>query len=1501
MSDWKGLGNPTSDRAACGVGALVDLGGTARHRTIQDALRLLRHLDHRGARGAEERTGDGAGILFSKPHALFVDTLADLPTASDYGVGQLFLPRDGAFRSALMTLIEVTAVERHFAVIAWRHVPTDASDLGATARASEPYVAQVFVTPVLPATPGKLDTELYLLRRLIEQRARHRLGASSEQFYVCSLDRTTIVYKGLLTSRQLASYYPDLADERVASNFALVHSRFSTNTLGAWHLAHPCRRMVHNGEFNTLRGNENWMRAREADLAMPKSGDDVDFIKPVVVPDASDSAKFDNVLELLLVAGRSLAGALRMMIPEAWERDHRLSRLRREFYDFHSTIMEPWDGPALVVATDGVQVGAVLDRNGFRPCRYSVTRDRRLVLASEAGVLDIPDANIVSKGRLKPGALLVVDTQEGRVMGDEEVFDGLVDPRYGRWLQERRIKLPEFPPAPAMAMATDHAHRQADLSPYWRLFRYTGETLEYVLAPMAEEGTDPMGAMGSDTPLAALSHHPQTLAANFRQLFAQVSNPPLDFIRERLVTTLRTHIGRQRNILEATPEHCHQVLLESPILTEWGFESLERMDEKGIRARKLDATFHSGTSLRRALDDLVTAARQAIAHGFEILVISDRTAGGERLPLPNLLAVAALHHALIDRGLRTRAALVLDSGEAVTVHQFCTLIGFGADAVHPWLAYRTLTRMVDEGEVRARLADAHLNYRAAVETGLLKVMSKMGISTLQGYKGAQVFEAIGLDASVMDRYFTGTPAHLPGIELADVEADLRKAHREAFDTRIVATLPLPPGGHLYWRRDGEQHDWNPWTIAKLQQAARTGDRGAYREFSDAMADLESRGHTIRGLLDFACRRADAITLDEVEPVSAIVRRFSTGSMSFGALSREAHETLAVAMNRIHAISGTGEGGEQVDRFGTERSCSMKQVASGRFGVTLRYLSEARQIEIKMAQGSKPGEGGELPGTKVDRGIAQVRLSTPGVGLISPPPHHDIYSIEDLAQLIFDLKCVNPEAEIHVKLVACAGVGTIAAGVAKARADAVLISGSSGGTGASIKTSIKNVGSPWELGLAETQQVLLANRLRSRIKVRVDGGLKTGRDVVVGALLGAEEFGFGTAPLVALGCIMLRKCHCNSCSVGVATQDPRLRKKFSGAPQHVVNYLTCVAEEVRELMARLGFRTMDEMIGRVDRLEPNQTRFDLARILYRPPSADAPRRTRGQQHGLEYQREWALLKKIEPAVKQGRRVALNVEVTNRDRAFGTLTSHRIQRLAGDPPLPAGSVELLCRGHGGQSFGAFLAPGVALHLEGDANDYFGKGLSGGRLSLCFPDDVGFTRDGTIICGNVALYGATAGEAYIAGHAGERFAVRNSGAMAVVEGVGDHGCEYMTGGIVVILGSTGRNFAAGMSGGEVYVLDENDELGAHLNTEDVQLVELDGGRGQPLVKRLLQNHLACTGSARARRILKDWRAYAGRFVSVVPEAFGRIVEDSLARGREPRPPLPVRIPHPYSERAS
>ncbi|MEA3275275.1 MAG: glutamate synthase large subunit [Pseudomonadota bacterium] len=1494
----QGLSLIPAFRDGCGVGLVVDLQGGASHGVIEDGMGILGHLDHRGARGAEERTGDGAGILIRKPHAVFKAELPELGAFDSYGVGQVFFPADDAMERALIRLVEETAAERHLFVAGWRVVPTDSSHLGRTARDSEPRVRQFFVQPVLPLEVPRLDVALYVLRRLIERRARERLGLSVRQFYICSLDRQTLVYKGMLTSRQLPAYFPDLRDPRVCSPFALVHSRFSTNTLGAWHLAHPYRRLVHNGELNTVRGNENWMRAREADLQSPLFGTDIDIIKPVIEKDGSDTAKLDNVIDLLLEAGRSLPQALRMMVPEAWENDPLMAPRRRAFYDFHSTIMEPWDGPALVVATDGRYIGAVLDRNGFRPCRWCLTAAGRLILASESGVLDLDERTLARKDRLRPGELLLVDSEQGRIVPESEVFAELARPEYGKWLREHRLRLPALKPAPTLATATDHAHRRDGLTRYRRAFGYTEEHLQYLIVPMAEEAKDPMGAMGSDTPLAALSAQPKPLFGYFRQLFAQVSNPPLDFIRERIVTSLRTHIGRQRNILEPGPEHCHQVLLASPLLTEGELASLKSMDAKGIRAQELDMTFGASETLEGALGRLCGEAVAAIDGGFEVLVVSDRRVGPRRIPIPSLLAIGALHQFLVAKGRRTRAGLVLDAGEPCVVHHFCTLLGYGADAVHPWLAYQTLDQLVAEGLLQSKIWDAHEGYRKAVEDGLLKVMSKMGISTLQGYTGAQVFEAIGLQESLVERYFTGTPAHLPGIGLRELERRARALHGQSFGSEPAANLALPQGGDYYWRRDGEIHFWSPRTIGLLQHACRTDRTEVYRDFAAAIYEQENRGQTVRGLLALRPDSRSPLSLDEVEPAEAIMRRFSTGSMSFGALSREAHEALAVAMNRIGGISGTGEGGEQVERFGTERSCSMKQVASGRFGVTIQYLTNARQIEIKMAQGSKPGEGGELPGNKVDEGIAGVRFSTPGVGLISPPPHHDIYSIEDLAQLIFDLKCANPDAEIHVKLVACSGVGTIAAGVAKARADAVLISGGDGGTGASMKTSIKSAGGPWELGLAETQQVLVANRLRSRIRVRVDGGLKTGRDVVVAALLGAEEFGFGTAPLIALGCIMLRKCHCNTCSVGVATQDPELRRRFAGRPEHVVSYLRFVAEEARELMATLGFRRIENMIGRVDRLEPRPgVGFDLGRLLYRPSSGDSPRQVHPQRHAVAEQKEAKLLARLEPLIRAARPVTVKVHLTNRDRAFGTLLSSRVTRLRGEDPLPTDTLQILCRGHAGQSFGAFLAPGLTLHLEGDANDYLGKGLSGGHISVAPPEGVAYRPGETVVIGNVALYGATSGEVYIGGQAGERFAVRNSGAYAVVEGVGDHGCEYMTGGVVVVLGPVGKNFAAGMSGGEAFVLDERSALPLRINPESVRLSPLSDARDEALVRRLLGNHRTQTRSRCAAQILADWPHFRALFVKVMPVAYQQVIAQALGTGRDLRAALPPHATAPHA----
>ena len=1492
MKKQTGLGSPGAARGACGVGALVNLNGIKTHQLVRDALRILCNLDHRGARGAEEKTGDGAGMLLQKPHDFFTSEIPGLGAFDSYGVGHLFVPKDQWKQIALRKLINAVCRQAGCKMIAWREVPTDNSDLGRTALQSEPAVKQLFVEPLEPLAPEQLDTRLYVLRRVIEKAVKHSGICGPDLFYVCSLDRRKIVYKGLLTCKQLQLYYPELSDERVMTSLVLVHSRFGTNTLGAWELAHPYRTVVHNGEINTLRGNLNRMKTREAALACTKFGNDIEKIKPVAADAQSDTAVFDNVLELLLESGRSLPHALRMLIPEAWNKDRFMDAGRRTFYDYFSTIIEPWDGPALIAATDGYRVAAVLDRNGLRPCRYCVTKENILIMASETGVLDTPASEIVFQSRLKPGEMFFADTLQKRVVPEQEIFDELTKRDYGKWLSQSRVRLKEI------TEPSVQVDRVADVTTYQRAFGYTLESLRCLVQPMAEEGKDPLGSMGNDAPLAVLSTRHKPLTQYFLQLFAQVSNPPLDYLREDLVTSLESHIGRQRNLLEETAEHCRQLFLDSPILTHADFIAIQKLDRNGIRSCLIDATFVKGTSLSRAVSELRRQATDAIERGYEILIISDRNIGPERVAVPNLLVIGALHHDLIREGLRMRAGIVLEAGQPCSVHHFCTLIGYGADAVYPWLAYQSIAQLANDGWLSGNTDEAANRFKKAVEGGILKVMSKMGISTLESYKGAQVFQAIGLNSDFVQDYFTGTTGHLEGVGLDQIERELIEQHDMAFGEKIVGNLPLDPGGDLYWRRDGELHQWNPATVGKLQHAVRTGDYEVYREFANLVNDQGERLQTIRGLLDFDIDAEESVAIDEVELAEKICERFSTGSMSLGALSTEAHETLAIAMNRIGGKAGTGEGGQQVERFGTDRDCSMKQVASGRFGVTINYLVHAKQIEIKMAQGAKPGEGGELPGPKVNEDIASVRFTTPGVGLISPPPHHDIYSIEDLAQLIHDLKCSNPEAEVHVKLVSEAGVGTIAAGVAKARADAVLIAGDAGGTGAAIKTSIKSAGAPWELGLAETQQVLLANNLRSRIRVRVDGGLKTGRDVVIAALLGAEEFGFGTAPLVALGCIMLRKCHCNTCSVGIATQDPWLRAKFLGQPDHVVNYMQFIASEVRELMAVLGFRTMEEMIGRVDKLRQREihhakgVRICLAQVLYQQPSHDTPRKVRDQNHKLERKLDHRLIELASRAISIGEPVSIEIPIKNSDRTAGTMLSSVVAKKYGATGLPPNTIRIRFIGSAGQSFGAFLARGISLHLEGDANDYVGKGLSGGKITVDTPRNAGFVASQNIIVGNVALYGATSGEAYFNGMAGERFAVRNSGAMAVVEGVGDHGCEYMTGGVVVILGKTGRNFGAGMSGGEVFILDEDQSFATKLNPVMVRIDPFTEERDHDLVKRMLANHVAYTNSSKAKQILGNWNEHTKWFRKVIPAAYAEVIERQLAQGKDVRlaPPPPA-----------
>jgi len=1484
-------------RANCGVGVLVELDGVPSHSVVEDAFEVLENLDHRGARGAEENTGDGAGMLIQKPHRFFDAEVAGLGEFDDYGVGQLFLPQEPTKRDELRALVEAAADDEGFDVVAWREVPTDNTGLGRTALESEPAVWQVFVEPRASLSPDELDTQLYVLRRVVERRVTSREPRGHDRFYVCSLDRRTIVYKGLLTNGQLRSYYLDLSDNRVRATVVFVHSRFSTNTLGAWELAHPYRKIIHNGEVNTLRGNLNWMAAREADLESPAFDGQIEKLTPITHENQSDTAVIDNVLELLVEGGRSLPHAMRMLVPEAWHGDADMASDRRDWYRYHATISEPWDGPLLVAATDGERVGAVLDRNGLRPCRYSVTEKDRLVMASETGVLDADPGEVVEQGRLEPGQLFYADPQEGCIVPDTEIFDRLTDDRYGRWIERERLDLADIVAdrRESIPSPTDD-DRISDVVPYQRVFGYTREHLDRLVTPMAESGKDPVGAMGNDTPLSVLSERNKTLFTYFKQLFAQVSNPPLDYIREDVVTSLYTHVGRQRNLLGETPAHARRLFCESPLLTRAELEAVRTLDRNDVRATTIDITYpKADQGLAGAVERVRAEALDAVKSGAEIVVLSDRAVGPERVPIPSLLAVGAVHHHLIREGRRTRTGLVVDSGQPCAVHHVCTLVGYGADALCPYLAYDSIVSMAADGRLDCGRAEALESYRHAVEDGLQKVMAKMGISTLSGYKAAQIFEAVGLDSDFVAEYFAGTTARTEGIDIDDLEADVLERHRLAFDT-ADAGFDLDPGGEFYWRRDGEFHQWNPNTIGKLQYAAQAGDYEAYREFAAMVNEQQERRQTLRSLLDLDTESRESIPLDAVEPVHSIVERFFTASMSFGSLSKEAHETLAVAMNRLGGTACSGEGGEPVERFDTERECGNKQVASGRFGVTATYLANADHLGIKMAQGSKPGEGGHLPGEKVNEIIAETRNTTPGVPLISPPPHHDIYSIEDLAQLIYDLKCANSDADIHVKLVSESGVGIIAAGVAKAKADAVLISGQSGGTGASPKTSIKSAGLPWELGIAEATQVLRANGLRSRIRVRVDGGLKTGRDVVVAALLGAEEYGFGTAPLVTCGCIMLRKCHCNTCSVGVATQDPDLREKFPGRPEYVINYMTCVAQAVREHMAELGVETMDHLIGRTDLLTQGDVAHDRAAsmdlsALLSMPEEGGRRQTRAQDHGLDETLDQFLIEVAKPALERGDPVDVALSIRNRDRTVGAMLSNRVADRYGEAGLPDDTITVDFTGSAGQSFGAFLASGITLRLSGDANDYVGKGLSGGKLVVETPSEAGYDAAENVVVGNVALYGATDGEAYVNGIAGERFGVRNSGVTAVVEGVGDHCCEYMTGGVVVVLGETGRNFAAGMSGGEAYVLDRDGAFREQVNTGMVHFESM-GDRDRHLVRRMVENHYRYTGSERARRVLDDWDGTVGEFVKVMPDAFAAVLEERRDAGEDPRaspPPEP------------
>ena len=1478
-----GLADPTDERSNCGVGAVIDLDGGRSHETIADGLELLENLEHRGTTGAEENTGDGAGIKIQRPDEFFDDVVdVDLPAA--YAVGSIFMPQDDAAREGLIAIFERVLADHGLDVVHWRDVPTDNADLGATALESEPDVYQAFVVPDgLDSETNGLDTPdldafdraLYVARRAVETEVDDLDSDGAERFYVCSLSRKTLVYKGLLKGEQLADYYPDLTDERLRTTLTLVHARFSTNTLGAWHLAHPYRHIIHNGEINTIQGNINWMRSRETDLEHEAFGDDLDALKPVINdPEQSDTASVDNAVELLLHSGRELPHVLRMLIPEAFRGDDDMGEERREWYDYHASLIEPWDGPALVAATDGDRVAAVLDRNGLRPCRYDVTTDNTLVMASEVGALDTDPAEIEERGRLQPGQLFVADPEEGRVIPDEEVFESLTDDKYGEWVDREQRRLGDLVDPDDYDTRGDVDHLRAAQA----AFGYTEDQVNHLIEPMAKEGKDPVGSMGDDTPLSVLSDFNRPLFTYFKQLFAQVTNPPLDYIREELVTSLESRLGAQRNLLDETPEHARQLVVDSPVLSDAQTEAIRSLDDDAdsMTSTVVDITYDRERSLETAVERVREDAAAAIESGADVVVLSDRTLGPDRVAIPSLLATGAVHHSLVRSGLRNRAGLVVESGDPREVHHLATLVGYGADAVNPYLAYRTIADVV-AGPDGADEAEAVAAYTHALEDGLLKTMSKMGISTVESYQGAQIFEAVGLDSDFVAEYFEGTEIRTEGIGIDVIESDVRTRHTVAFGD----DPQLERQGEYEHRSNGIHHQWNPETVGTLQQAVRSGDYDKYREFADLINDQNEELQTLRGLLEFDSDRGP-VPIEEVEPIEEIVTHFSTASMSLGSLSPEAHENNAIAMNRIGGKSGTGEGGEPPERFGTEKECNIKQVASGRFGVTSDYLTNAEEIQIKMAQGSKPGEGGHLPGKKVNEMIAHVRFSTPGVGLISPPPLHDIYSIEDLKQLIHDLKAANPDADINVKLVSEAGIGTIAAGVAKANADVVHISGHDGGTGASPKTSIKNAGLPWELGLAEANQMLRGTDLRSRIRVTVDGGMKTGRDVAIAALLGGEEYVFGTASLVTSGCVMARQCHENTCPVGVATQRDKLRNRFPGQPEHVINYMTFIAQELREIMAELGFRSLEGMVGRPELLAQRETDHEKARHLdlsavVAEPAGDDRLKTEDQTHeGVADQLDYDLIEAAAPALSEGTPVAIDREISNVDRAVGATLSNRISRQYGGSGLPDDTIQCRFDGVAGQSFGAFLAGGVTMHLTGAANDYVGKGLSGGRLILETPSNAAYEADENVLIGNVALYGATQGEMYVNGVAGERFAVRNSGVKAVVEGVGDHGCEYMTGGAVAVLGDTGKNFAAGMSGGVAYVYDPDDEFAATANTGMVSLSDSLGDSDRRLLKRMVENHAAYTDSDRAAWMLAEWTDVVGDFVKVMPDAYAEVIAE-------------------------
>ena len=1540
----QGLYDPANEHDACGVGFVAHIKGKKSHAIVEQGLQILKNLTHRGAVGADPLAGDGAGILLQIPDAFLREEMAKqkikLPPAGQYGVGMVFLPQEPASRIACEYEIERAIKEEGQILLGWRDVPCDNTGLGESVKKIEPLIRQVFIGRGRGVTvTDALERKLYIIRKSSGHAIQALNLAHGKEFYVPSMSARTLVYKGMLLANQVGTYYKDLQDSRVVSALALVHQRFSTNTFPTWDLAHPFRLIAHNGEINTLRGNVNWIRARQGAISSPILGKDLDKVWPLIYDGQSDSASFDNALELLVMSGYSVAHAVMMMIPEAWESHSLMDPNRRAFYEYHAAMMEPWDGPAAIAFTDGRQIGATLDRNGLRPARYIVTDDDLVIMGSECGCLPIPEESIVKKWRLQPGKMFLVDVEKGRIIDDKELKDTLANAKpYGEWIERIRVKLDE------VESDKDRPERSAvPLLDRQQAFAYTQEDLKFLMTPMAINGEEPIGSMGNDSPLAVLSNKDKTLYHYFKQLFAQVTNPPIDPIREELVTSLVSFIGPKPNLLgidELNPPLRLEV--SQPVLDFFEMEKIRHIDrytQGKFKSWELDICYPTAwgkQAIEAKLASLRAQAEDAVRSGYSIVIISDRKVDRTHVAIPALLAVSAIHQHLVAKGLRTSTGLVVETGSAREVHHFALLGGYGAEAVHPYLALETLLDLAQRGQAGAAVdgRKAIKNFVKATGKGLRKVMSKMGISTYMSYTGAQIFEAVGLSRALIDKYFSGTTSNVEGIGLFEVAEEAMRIHKAAFGSDPVLAHTLDAGGEYAYRVRGEDHMWTPDAIAKLQQSTRNNSAATYEEYARIINDQSARHMTFRGLFEFKFNQCTPVPLEEVEPAASIVKRFSTGAMSLGSISTEAHTNLAIAMNRIGGKSNTGEGGEDRNRYapvaagetlasrlgkgviesdiplkeGDLLKSKIKQVASGRFGVTAEYLASAEQIQIKMAQGAKPGEGGQLPGRKVSEYIALLRYSTPGVELISPPPHHDIYSIEDLAQLIHDLKNANSRASISVKLVSEIGVGTVAAGVAKAKADHVTISGHDGGTGASPWSSIKHAGTPWELGLAETQQTLVLNRLRSRIVVQADGQMKTGRDVVIGALLGADEFGFATAPLVASGCIMMRKCHLNTCPVGVATQDPILRKKFQGKPEHVINYFFFVAEEARALMAQLGIRTFDELIGRADLLETKKCiehwkakGLDFSRIFYQvPANIDIPRlHCESQDHGLDRALDHRLLELSAPALDRREKVTIEMPIRNINRAVGTMLSGEIARRFGHDGLADDSIHVRFAGSAGQSFGAFLAHGVTLDVIGDTNDYCGKGLSGGRISV--QPSAKFRGDPlqNIITGNVALYGAIAGEAYFRGVAGERFAVRNSGAHAVAEGVGDHGCEYMTGGTVVVLGGTGRNFAAGMSGGIAYVLDEQGEFSSYCNLSMVDLEPVlpeteqgakvsrdvwhQGMADEVVLKRLIENHARYTGSARAQKILEQWNTYRPRFIKVFPKEYQRALGELAAAGRK------------------